>query len=123
MAFSMHPEEIHLALPSETPVCGETALSPFERGTLMTDTVGKSSWWGRGGAGGLATPQVGRDGLEGVCPESKGGQAVKLKLEIHGTLEAFGKQDTAVGRRSTWLGNRAVGVQSPWCPHPVPYSA
>lgn len=38
----------------------------------MTDASGKPSWWGRGGAGDLGTPQDERDEREGVFPESMG---------------------------------------------------
>lgn len=56
-------------------------------------------------------PPSGRDGLEGVCPESMS------KAEIHWIPKTFAIQCTAaVGRHSTWLWNRTLGVQPLWCP-------
>ena len=57
------------------------------------------------------SPQGGRDGLEGVCPESMS------KAEIHWIPKTFAIQCTAaVGRHSAWLWNRTLGMQPLWCP-------
>lgn len=74
--------------------------------------------------GDLGAPQGGRDGLEGMCLECTGSQAVKPKSEIHWAPEAFGNQALQPwgGTEPGW-GTGPWGVQAPWSPRPTPYSA
>lgn len=83
----------------------------------------RESWWGRGGMGDRSSP--GWEGWSGRhVSESMGGQAVKLKSEIHWTPKAFGDQALQPwgGTELGW-GTGLWGVQAPWSPHPMPYSA